>query len=87
MSKSGVKKNYFTMLDRELSFQATEAFKTLRTNLMFSLSTKQSKCFAVTSSMMHEGKCIVDLKGEEKKNCNVDDLLRRFNEISIESGN
>lgn len=56
MSKSGVKKNYFTMLDRELSFQATEAFKTLRTNLMFSLSTKQSKCFAVTSSMMHEGK-------------------------------
>ena len=37
--------------------------------------------------MMHEGKCIVDIKGDEKKNYNVDDLLRKFNEISIEKGN
>ncbi|MBQ8786128.1 MAG: ATP-binding cassette domain-containing protein [Oscillospiraceae bacterium] len=37
--------------------------------------------------MMHEGKCIMDIKGEEKQNANVDDLLKVFNEISIESGN
>ena len=37
--------------------------------------------------MMHEGKCVMDLKGEEKKNAKVDDLLSVFNEISIESGN
>lgn len=47
---------YFTLLDRELSFQATEAFKALRTNLMFSLSTKGRKAFAVTSAVQHEGK-------------------------------
>ncbi len=37
--------------------------------------------------MMHEGKCIVDIRGEEKKNANVDDLLNIFYEISIEVGN
>ena len=37
--------------------------------------------------MMHEGKCVMDIKGEEKKNAKVDDLLSVFNEISIESGN
>lgn len=37
--------------------------------------------------MMHAGKCILDLKGEDKKNAVVDDLLKIFNEISIEVGN
>lgn len=37
--------------------------------------------------MMHEGHCVMDIKGEEKQNAKVDDLLKVFNEISIESGN
>ncbi|MCH5194672.1 MAG: ATP-binding cassette domain-containing protein [Oscillospiraceae bacterium] len=37
--------------------------------------------------MMHEGKCVMDIKGEDKKKANVDDLLKVFNEISIEVGN
>ena len=37
--------------------------------------------------MMHEGKCVMDIKDEEKKKANVDDLLKVFNEISIEVGN
>ena len=37
--------------------------------------------------MMHEGKCIMDLKDSEKKNANVDDMLDRFYQISIENGN
>ena len=37
--------------------------------------------------MMHEGKCVLDIKGEEKKDAEVDDLLKIFNEISIEKGN
>jgi len=37
--------------------------------------------------MMHEGRCVLDIKGEEKKNAEVDDLLKIFNEISIEMGN
>lgn len=37
--------------------------------------------------MMHEGHCVLDIKGEEKAAAKVDDLLSIFNEISIESGN
>lgn len=37
--------------------------------------------------MMHQGKIILDRKGEEKKNMDVDDVLELFNEISIECGN
>ena len=37
--------------------------------------------------MMHEGHCIMDLTGDDKKNANVDTLLSTFYEISIETGN
>ena len=37
--------------------------------------------------MMHLGKIILDKRGEEKKNMEVDDILKIFNEISIECGN
>ena len=36
---------------------------------------------------MHQGKIILDKKGEEKKAMKVDDVLDLFNEISIECGN
>lgn len=37
--------------------------------------------------MMHQGECIIDKKGDEKQGTNTDDILKRFNEISIECGN
>lgn len=37
--------------------------------------------------MMHEGNAVLDLKGEEKQNARVEDLLKIFDEISIEKGN
>lgn len=37
--------------------------------------------------MMHQGEIVLDKMGEEKKNMQVDDLLKLFNEISIECGN
>lgn len=37
--------------------------------------------------MMHQGHAVMDLEGEEKKNMNVDTILEKFNEISIECGN
>ena len=37
--------------------------------------------------MMHQGEAVVDLKGEEKKAMSVDEILKQFNEISIECGN
>ena len=37
--------------------------------------------------MMHQGHLELDLSGEERRRLRVDDLLCRFNEISIECGN
>ncbi len=73
----------------EVVMKLTDKFVTKRqlTTLMVTHNLRFAVEYGTRLIMMHEGKCIVDLKGEEKKNCNVDDLLRRFNEISIESGN
>lgn len=37
--------------------------------------------------MMHQGEAILDKKGEEKETMCVEDVLKLFNEISIECGN
>ena len=37
--------------------------------------------------MMHQGECVVDKSGEEKLRVSIDEILQKFNEISIECGN
>lgn len=37
--------------------------------------------------MMHGGEAVMDISGEEKQRLKVDDILGKFNEISIECGN
>ncbi|HBA64374.1 MAG TPA: ABC transporter ATP-binding protein [Lachnospiraceae bacterium] len=37
--------------------------------------------------MMHQGECVIDQAGEEKQKITIDDILLKFNEISIECGN
>lgn len=37
--------------------------------------------------MMHQGEIIIDKAGKEKEKLNIEDLLDKFNEISIECGN
>ena len=37
--------------------------------------------------MMHQGESVIDCAGEEKQKMNIDDILAKFNEISIECGN
>ena len=37
--------------------------------------------------MMHQGGIVLDMKGEEKHKVSVDEILKLFNEISIECGN
>lgn len=37
--------------------------------------------------MMHEGERILDIRGDEKKDADIDRLLNKFYEISIEKGN
>ncbi len=48
-----------TLLDKDLPFAVTEAFKALRTNITFALSTRKSKIFAVSSAMPSEGKSTI----------------------------
>ena len=37
--------------------------------------------------MMHQGDAIIDKAGEEKKKVRIEEILEKFNEISIECGN
>ena len=37
--------------------------------------------------MMHQGHAIMDKSGKEKDALQIDDILEKFNEISIECGN
>lgn len=37
--------------------------------------------------MMHQGQAVIDAAGEEKEKIRIEDILERFNEISIECGN
>jgi len=37
--------------------------------------------------MMHQGNAIIDTEGDEKSNMDVEHILDKFNEISIECGN
>lgn len=43
--------------------------------------------YGTRSIMMHEGKLVLDVSGEERAALTIDDYLSRFNEISIECGN
>ena len=57
------------------------------TTMMVTHNLRYAVEYGTRLVMMHEGKCIVDIRGEEKKKANVDDLLNIFYEISIEVGN
>ena len=57
------------------------------TSLMVTHNLRFAIEYGTRLIMMHEGKCIVDIRGDEKKNASVDDLLQIFNHISIEVGN
>lgn len=37
--------------------------------------------------MMHEGKCIIDEKGSKKAEIKTEDIMKTFNQISVECGN
>ena len=57
------------------------------TTLMVTHNLRFALEYGTRLLMMHEGRCILDLRGEEKKNASIDDLLKIFNDISIECGN
>lgn len=49
------------LLDQEMPFAVQEAYKLLRTNIMFSISEEQCKTIVVTSSIQGEGKSITSV--------------------------
>ena len=48
-----------TLMDENIAFPVTEAYKNLRTNISFALSTKKNKMFVVSSALAAEGKSTV----------------------------
>ncbi|EGC03626.1 MULTISPECIES: CpsD/CapB family tyrosine-protein kinase [Ruminococcus] len=48
-----------TLMDKSVAFPVTEAYKNLRTNLSFALSTKKNHIIAISSALAAEGKSTV----------------------------
>mgnify|MGYP000006795553 FL=1 len=65
--------------------------KLVKANKITTLMVTHNLRFAVEYGnrlvMMHEGNAVLDIKGEEKANAKVEDLLDIFDKISIEKGN
>ncbi|MDD3766984.1 MAG: ATP-binding cassette domain-containing protein [Eubacteriales bacterium] len=57
------------------------------TTLMVTHNLRYATQYGNRCIMMHEGTAVLDVCDMEKKNQSIDDLLKIFNEISIECGN
>lgn len=57
------------------------------TTLMITHNLRYAAEYGTRTVMMHDGKVILDIKGDEKRARGVSDYLKLFNEISIECGN
>lgn len=73
----------------QIIMELTDKFikKRTMTALMVTHNLRFAVEYGTRLVMMHEGNCVVDIKGENKKNADVDFLLNKFNSISIEKGN
>lgn len=57
------------------------------TTIMITHNLRYAAEYGTRTVMLHDGKAILDISGEEKKKRDVTDYLDVFNEISIECGN
>lgn len=57
------------------------------TTLMVTHNLKYAVNYGNRIILMHDGHCVVDAAGEQKSSYEIADLLKIFNEISIECGN
>ena len=57
------------------------------TSLMVTHNLRYAAEYGDRMIMMHQGKAILDVSGEEKKNTKVEDILGLFGSISVECGN
>lgn len=58
-----------------------------RTTLMVTHNLRFALEYGNRLVMMHAGQVVLDVRGEEKAQTDINDLLKLFNEISIECGN
>lgn len=57
------------------------------TTIMVTHNLKFALSYGNRLMMMHQGESIIDVSGEEKERVQLSEVLERFNEISIETGN
>ena len=57
------------------------------TTIMVTHNLRYAVEYGTRLLMMHQGEIVMDLAGKEKTELQVDDILDKFNEISIECGN
>ena len=57
------------------------------TTIMVTHNLRYAVDYGSRRLMMHLGKSVIDCAGEEKAAMSIDDILEKFNEISIECGN
>jgi putative ABC transport system ATP-binding protein len=57
------------------------------TTLMVTHNLRFAVEYGTRLIMMHTGKAVMDIDGEDKQKLCIDDILGKFNEISIECGN
>ena len=57
------------------------------TTLMVTHNLRYAVDYGSRLIMMHQGHNVMDYRGEEKQNIKIDDILEKFNKISIECGN
>ena len=57
------------------------------TTLMVTHNLRYAVEYGNRMLMMHEGRAVLDVSGADKQAVQVSDLLRLFNEISVECGN
>lgn len=57
------------------------------TTLMVTHNLRYAVNYGSRTLMMHDGKAVLDVSGSERENQTTDDILKIFNEISIECGN
>ncbi|MDE7193471.1 MAG: ATP-binding cassette domain-containing protein [Oscillospiraceae bacterium] len=57
------------------------------TTLMVTHNLRFAVDYGTRLIMMHSGSAVMDIDGERKRELHIDDILGKFNEISIECGN
>lgn len=57
------------------------------TTLMVTHNLRYAVDYGSRTLMLHDGKAVLDVSGAERENKTTDDILKIFNEISIECGN